>query len=234
MIEAAPKTEEIPAVDAYARGIEVMIMAADTLLLAGALSLTGRYAQQGRLAAAGLYQAVQDVRNRGGVRMAHRHLVPDVVILDDGSTREGVRRSLDRVSGADLLVGPYGSDLVAEAARWAADGGRTLWNHGGNADDVQRLPGVVSVGTPASRYLSSVLDAVATGLPEARVMVAVGRGAFGRSVAHGAREAAERLGMTIVGIDPRRSAGGTERRRVAHGRYLRGGPRARPSPARST
>jgi hypothetical protein len=132
--------------------------------------------------------------------MAHRNLVPDVVILDDESTREGVRRSLDRVSGADLLVGPYGSDLVAEAARWAADRGRALWNHGGNADDVQLLPGVVSVGTPASRYLSSVLDVVATELPEARVMVAVGRGAFGRSVAHGAREAAERLGMTIVGI----------------------------------
>ena len=97
-------------------------------------------------------------------------------------------------------MGPYGSDLVAEAGRWAAQGGRTLWNHGGNADDVQRLPGVVSVGTPGSRYLSSVLDAVAPELPGARVMVAVGRGAFGRSVAHGAREAAERLGMTIVGI----------------------------------
>jgi ABC-type branched-subunit amino acid transport system substrate-binding protein len=175
-------------------------MAADTLLLAGSMSLTGRYAPQGRLAAAGLYQAVQDVRNGGGVRMAHRHLVPDVVILDDGSTREGVRRSLDRISGADLLMGPYGSDLVAEAARWAADRGRTLWNHGGNADDVQRLPGVVSVGTPGSRYLSSVLDTVAPELPEARVVVAVGRGAFGRSVAHGAREAAERLGMTIVRI----------------------------------
>jgi ABC-type branched-subunit amino acid transport system substrate-binding protein len=175
-------------------------MAADTLLMAGPFSLTGRYAPQGRLAAAGLHQAVQDVRNRGGVRLAHRHLVPDVVILDDGSTREGVRRSLDRVSKADLLVGPYGSDLVAGAARWAADRGRTLWNHGGNADDVQRLPGVVSVGTPASRYLPPVLDAVTVHLPEARVMVAVGRGAFGRSVAHGAREAAERLGMRIVGI----------------------------------
>jgi ABC-type branched-subunit amino acid transport system substrate-binding protein len=173
-------------------------MAADTLLLAGSLSLTGRYAPQGRLAAAGLQQAVQDVRNRGGVRLAYRHLVPDVVILDDESTREGVRRSLDRVSRADLLVGPYGSDLVAEAARWAADRGRALWNHGGNADEVQRLPGVVSVGTPASRYLASVLDSVATELPEARVMMAVGRGAFGRSVAHGAHEAAERLGMTIV------------------------------------
>jgi len=39
-------------------------MAADTLLLAGSMSLTGRYAPQGRLAAAGLHQAVQDVRNR--------------------------------------------------------------------------------------------------------------------------------------------------------------------------
>jgi ABC-type branched-subunit amino acid transport system substrate-binding protein len=177
-------------------------MTADALLLGGSLSLTGRYAPQGRLAAAGLHQAVQDVRSRGGVRVGHRYLVPDIVILDDGSTRERVRRALDSVSRADLLVGPYGSDLVAEAARWAADRGRTLWNHGGNADDVQRLPGVVSVGTPASRYLPPVLEAVATELPEARVIVAVGRGAFGRSVAHGAREAAERLGMTIVGIMP--------------------------------
>jgi branched-chain amino acid transport system substrate-binding protein len=175
-------------------------MTADALLLAGSLSLTGRYAPQGRLAAAGLHQAVQDVRNRGGVRIAHRYVAPDVVILDDGSTREGVRRSLDRLSRADLLVGPYGSDLVAEAARWAADRGRTLWNHGGNADDVQRLPGVMSVGTPASRYLPPVLDAVTSELPGARVMVAVGRGAFGRSVADGAREAAERFGMRIVGI----------------------------------
>jgi ABC-type branched-subunit amino acid transport system substrate-binding protein len=42
-------------------------MAADTLLLAGSLSLTGQYAPQGRLAAAGVHQAVQDVRSRGGV-----------------------------------------------------------------------------------------------------------------------------------------------------------------------
>src|SRR5918994_3720752 len=159
-------------------GSDQCSMSVDTLLVAGSLSLTGRYTPQGRLAAAGLHQAVQDVRNRGGVRMAHRHFLPVVVILDDESTREGVRRSLERVSGAHLLVGPYGSDLVAESARWAADRGRPLWNHGGNADDVQCLPGVVAVGTPASRYLRSVLDAVATKLPEARVMVAVGRGTF--------------------------------------------------------
>jgi ABC-type branched-subunit amino acid transport system substrate-binding protein len=112
MIEAAPKTEGSPSTPTPARpgpaGHDERSMAADTLLLAGSMSLTGRYAPQGRLAAAGLHQAVQDVRNRGGVRMANRHLVPDVVILDDESTREGVRHSLDRVSGADLLVGPYG------------------------------------------------------------------------------------------------------------------------------
>src|ERR671919_2055973 len=194
-------------VSAAGGGSDQCSMSVDTLLVAGSLSLTGRYTPQGRLAAAGLYQAVQDVRNRGGVRMAHRHLVPDVVILDDGSTREGVRRSLDRISGADLLVGPYGSDLVAEAARGAADRGRALWNHGGNADDVQRLLGVVSGGTPASRYLSPVLDAFATELPEARVMVAVGRGTFGRNVAHGAREAAGGPRMTIVGSTTHRGGG---------------------------
>jgi hypothetical protein len=62
-------------------------------------------------------------------------------------------------------LAPYGSDLVDEAARWAAGRGRVLWNHGGGADQVERLPGVVSVPSPASRYLGPVLEALADSLP---------------------------------------------------------------------
>lgn len=41
--------------------------AAERLLLAAPLSLTGRYALQGRLAAAGLQQLVQDLRTTGAI-----------------------------------------------------------------------------------------------------------------------------------------------------------------------
>jgi hypothetical protein len=131
--------------------------------------------------------------------MGEERLAPELHVVDDGGTRAGVRRALEEVAEADLLVGPYGSDLVDEAARWAAGRGRVLWNHGGSADEVERLPGVVSVPSPASRYLGAVLEALADSLPGARVLVATRRGLFGRSAALGARDAADRLGMTIVG-----------------------------------
>jgi len=96
--------------------------------------------------------------------MSKERLTPELHVVDDGGTRAGVRGALEEVAEADLLVGPYGSDLVDEAARWAAERGRVLWNHGGSADEVERLPGVVSVPSPASRYLGPVLEALADSL----------------------------------------------------------------------
>lgn len=169
------------------------------MLVGGVVSLSGRYAFQGRLAGAGLQQAVADVRGCRGVRLADRHVLPELVVLDDGGTRAGVRQALDALTGADLVVGPYGSDLVRAAGAWAAERGRVLWNHGGSADDVERLSGVVSVASPASRYLAAVLEALARHRPSARVLVAVGRGGFGQHAAQGAQQAAARLGMSVVG-----------------------------------
>ena len=130
------------------------------------------------------------------------HVVPDVVILDDESAETGVRRSLDTLAAADLIVGPYGSDLVREAAQWASERERVLWNHGGSADDVERSPGVVSVASPASRYLAAVLEALAGRVKEGRVLLAVGRGRFGEAAASGEHAAAARLGMSTVGVLP--------------------------------
>jgi len=172
------------------------------VLVAGVLSLSGRYAFQGRLAGAGLQQAVADVRSAGGVRLGDRHVLPELVVLDDRGTRAGVRRALDALVEAGLVVGPYGSDLVREAGAWAGERGRVLWNHGGSADDVERLPRVVSVASPASRYLAAVLEALAPHRPSARVLLAAGRGGFAQHVAQGAQRAAARLGVSVVGCVP--------------------------------
>ena len=168
------------------------------VLVAGAVSLSGRYARQGRLAAAGLQQAVADVRSRGGVRLGGRRVLPEMLVLDDGGTSTGVRRALDALGGADLVLGPYGSDLVRAAGRWTAERGRVLWNHGGSADDVERLPGVVSLASPASRYLAVVLEALGAYGRSARVLLAVGPGRFAQHAAEGARQAAARLGMAVA------------------------------------
>jgi branched-chain amino acid transport system substrate-binding protein len=170
------------------------------LLIAAPLSLSGRYAFQGRLAAIGLAQAVKDVALLGGLPLGNRRLIPEIAIIDDESTRAGVLRALEKIARADLLIGPYGSDLVGEAARWVGQKRRVLWNHGGSADDVQRLPGVVSVASPASSYFPPILEALSQSLPQAHVLLAVGRGSFPEQVAKGAREAANRLGMDVVTV----------------------------------
>lgn len=168
------------------------------LLLGAPLSLTGRYALMGRLAAAGLSQVVGDVRSLGGVRVGAEMLAPDLAVVDDQSTREGVRRAMDELADAHVLFGPYGSDLMEEAAGVAAERERVLWNHGGSADHVQRLPGVVSVLSPAAAYAEPVLEAIADLVPGGRLLIAAGSGQFARSVVNGARHAAERLAMNVV------------------------------------
>jgi hypothetical protein len=82
------------------------------------------------------------------------------------------------VAGADLVVSPYGSDLVGEAACWAGERGRVLWNHGAARRRRTAPPGVVSVAPPASSYLAAALR-WQEALGGARV-VAAGGGTFGR------------------------------------------------------
>jgi ABC-type branched-subunit amino acid transport system substrate-binding protein len=55
------------------------------VLVGGVVSLSGRYAFQGRLAGAGLQQAVADVRSSGGVRLGDRTVLPELVVSTMGA-----------------------------------------------------------------------------------------------------------------------------------------------------
>ena len=96
-------------------------LAPGRLVLAGPVSLSGRYAALGRLAADGLRQVVDDVANAGGVEVGGRTLIPVLVLLDDEGTPDGVRRRLDAIGGADVLVdfahNPHGIAAIFELAR---------------------------------------------------------------------------------------------------------------------
>jgi hypothetical protein len=80
------------------------------------------------------------------------------------------------------VLGPYGSDTPRAVA--LARAGRVVWNHGAAADDVQRLPGVVSVSTPAGRYLVALARA-AIELGAARIGVVTASGPFARLAREG-------------------------------------------------
>ena len=137
---------------------------------------------------------------RAGVELWARDSGRELVVLDDGSDAQlaaTIHRRLVE-EGCDPVLGPYGSDTTRTVAR--ARGGRVVWNHGAAADDVQQLPGVVSVATPASGYLVALAQ-MAAGLGAARLAVLTAPGAFAAAARKGLERKAPALGVELVG-DP--------------------------------
>jgi hypothetical protein len=157
------------------------------LKIGAPLSLSGRYAAQGRSARAGLEAWARDQ-------------AAELVVRDDESSAEvavAIHRQLSRE--CSLVLGPYGSDLTRAVARDAAGG--VVWNHGAAADDVQRLPGVVSVPSPASGYLVAVASVVSGMRPHPAICVLTAPGLFATCARQGIEAAAAGMDINLVG-DP--------------------------------
>jgi len=133
---------------------------------------------------------------RAGLEQWARRTGVRLVLLDDGSSPERAAAAHAELveRGCRIVLGPYGSDCVRAVAKTGA----LVWNHGGAADDVQRLPGVVSVPTPASRYLVALGRAVAELRPGAKVAVLAAPGDFARLAREGFEREAASLGLGHV------------------------------------
>jgi hypothetical protein len=118
------------------------------------------------------------------------------VVVDDEST-PGVAAVVHEQIAARCrpVLGPYGSDTTRAVARRRS--GSVVWNHGAAADDVQRLPGVVSVVTPASEYLVALARAAAA-LGASRIAAYAAPGRFARFALAGLEGRARALGVRLV------------------------------------
>jgi len=149
------------------------------------LSLSGRYARFGTQAA----RALDVWRSLDGQA--------DLVIEDDQSDPQVLGRTLPRVAAAaDVLLSPYSTQLVKAAAAMASAERWLLWNHGGSGDDVESSHAghVVSLLTPASRYAEQFIRRVLN-QQDIELWIVHGKGSFGRQVAAGAYQAAQRAGI---------------------------------------
>jgi Periplasmic binding protein len=137
---------------------------------------------------------------RAGVEAWARDRGWDVLLEDDESSPEVVARRHDLLEerGCKFVLGPYGSDTTRALAR--ARNGAIVWNQGGAADDVQLLPGVVSVPTPVSRYLVAVARHVVS-LGATRLAVVTAPGPFPRLAREGIEHEAPALGIDLVEVD---------------------------------
>jgi ABC-type branched-subunit amino acid transport system substrate-binding protein len=138
------------------------------------------------------------VQLRAGLELWAARTGALLVIEDDRSSPRRAAEVHARLvaRGCAFVLGPYGGDCMRAVAR--AAGGAAVWNHGAAADDVQRLPGVVSVCSPASRYLVALARAVAALGAGARVVVVTARGPFGRLAREGLEREARSLGVSIA------------------------------------
>ena len=155
------------------------------LRVGACLSLSGRYARFGVQAARAL--------------QAWAALDGDAeLVIEDDRSDPGMLQALlpEVVTGCDVLLGPYSTQLARVAGKMAAGAGWLVWNHGGSGDDVQAaFPGcTVSLLTPASRYAERFIRDVVdgTGL---ELWIGQGKGSFGRQVADGAQKIAEQAGI---------------------------------------
>jgi ABC-type branched-subunit amino acid transport system substrate-binding protein len=147
--------------------------------------VTGRYALQG-------------VQLRAGLELWAARAGAGLLIEDDRSSPERAAEVHARLlaRGCAFVLGPYGGDCARALAR--AAGGAVVWNHGAAADDVQQLPGVLSVCSPASRYLVALARAVVALRAGARVALVTARAPFGRLAREGLQREAPSLGLSIT------------------------------------
>jgi hypothetical protein len=138
----------------------------------------GRAARVGALVSATGRYAVQGAQVRAGLELWASRAGTRLVVEDDRSRpARAARLHVELIErGCRFVLGPYGSDSARAVA--AVRPGAAVWNHGAAADDVQRLPGVVSVPSPASRYLVALGRAVAALRPAATIALVNATGRF--------------------------------------------------------
>jgi len=172
-----------------------------------ALSLSSRFATQGKQAQHGLLLWAEDVNNTGGlfVRDHGEKESVELVVHDDESTRGSVAARAEELvvkERVDILMGPYSSVLTLAVAPVAERYRKVMWNHGGSSDTIPHssFRFTVSIPSPASRYFVGILEMVKALDPSSsRVALLHGRsGTFPLAVVSGAEAYAKDNGLRVV------------------------------------
>ena len=129
------------------------------------LSLTGRYAAMGRQAAAALAMFAADQNATSGIQIGAERREVVIRCLDDQSNVKlfaELYRSLCYENRADLIFGPYSSDLTPTVTTIAEQAGMVMVNHGGADDSLYRKKYrlIVGVLSPAGDYLTGLAQLV--------------------------------------------------------------------------
>jgi branched-chain amino acid transport system substrate-binding protein len=113
------RTVMAAAVLAAAGAISQQAVAQDTITLGSAISITGKYSQEGKNASDGYNFAVKRINDAGGITVGGKKDLIEVKYYDDESTPARTAQLLERLinqDGTKFILGPYGSGPTKAAA----------------------------------------------------------------------------------------------------------------------
>ena len=99
--------------------LPTMANAEDTIVLGSAISITGKYSQEGKNASDGYNFAVKKINDAGGITVGGKKYKIEVKYYDDESTPARTAQLLERLinqDGTKFILGPYGSGPTKAAA----------------------------------------------------------------------------------------------------------------------
>ena len=185
-------------------------LADNTIVLGSAISITGKYSQEGKNARDGYDFAVKKINDMGGVKVGGKTYKLEIKYYDDESTPARTAQLLERLinqDGVKFVLGPYGSGPTKAAApvtekykipMLEAEGAsRSLFTQG-----YQYLFAALST---SEQYLAPVVDLAAElaqkhgkNPKSLKIGMAFENDPFSLDVRDGVVDAAKKHGMKIV------------------------------------
>lgn len=168
------------------------------------VTLSGKYAIQGKRSFNGLDLWVENTNRSGGVLLeSHTKKIPiGLIYYDDKSNPANTRHIIKKLifeDKVDILLGPYSSTLTIAAAETSELYNKVLWNYGGSSDEItnREFKKVISAITPASCYFEPFLNFINQrdkNIKTVAIIFAEDSG-FSTEVAKGAINFCKRLGI---------------------------------------
>ena len=167
---------------------------ADTIVLGTAMSLTGKYAREGKFYADGYNITIDAINKAGGVKVGGKSYKLELKMYDDQSDPNLCVRLYTRLVTSDkvnLLLGPYSSGIVIPASSVSEKYEIPMIQGGGASGQIFSRGYKYIFGTlpKAEFYFQSAVEAAVKMTPPVKTAALLySNEAFDRSVGEGTRE----------------------------------------------
>ena len=174
------------------------VFASERIRIGVSLGITGQFKEPAAMQERAYEQWRDDVNSHGGLLGRPIELL---IRDDEGSTEKALAIYRDFVVNdrADLVFGPYSSEITAAVAKTVDIAGYPMLAAGASADEIwkQGYHNIFGMWTPASRYTQGILrQAQGAGLSSVAILYA--SDSFSNEIASGTRKWAPYLKLKMV------------------------------------